>query len=90
MLQNLEFQVARLRLEAARLTEFEVFSRDDLASGRWPRSRKVNKDRRDKEIQKLGVGVDGFLVRVSRGHGTGWQFVLNSVSGVLKVQAVYP
>jgi len=89
--QNLEYQVGRLRTDAARFTEFEIFSRLDLEQGRWPRGRKIPKGKRQDEIHRVGVSSDGFLVRVSREKAAGWQLVLNPEGAEnLVLQAVYP
>ena len=90
--ENLAFQVARLRTEAARFDRFEVFSWRDLMNGRWPRGRTVPEEGRENAIRKLGVGRDGFVVRAFRENVRGWRIVINPdvATDALKVTALIP
>jgi hypothetical protein len=75
---NLAKEVPRIQHLLPCLDRIEVFSRRDLLDGKWPRQRDVPKDRREAEVDALGIEEHGWLARVCSESKPGYYLVLNS------------
>ncbi len=79
--RNLPRSLAALKDDLAEAEAWETLTWRDLREGRWPRGENVPEGDRDRRLDELRVGPDGFLLRAYKAPKTGVLIALSAERG---------